>query len=251
MKDPQAPQTTRARPAIAPGYRISAAMLCLAGANVLALGAAPDPAAPPAPAAYPAMAPLEQYLMPRDAEIALARTAGPEAVTRDAAVLVLGRGGYEIAVPGRNGFVCAVQRAWASLIDDPEFWNPKMRAPLCWNAAAARYCVPLMVKKTQLVLAGKSKAEIAAGIRAALGGGEFPPLGAGAMCFMISRDGYLNDGAGHWHPHLMFFLHGEPASAWGADLPGSPVMALADDLDDVTVFLVPVRKWSDGSVDTR
>ncbi len=251
MNNPQPPQTTRARPAIGPGGRLSAALLGLVGASVLALGTAPGRAETPAPASYPAMAPIAQYLMPRDAEIALARSAGPEAVTRDAEVLVLGPGGYETAVPGHNGFVCAVQRSWAAPIDDPEFWNPKMRAPLCWNAAAARYCVPLMVKKTQLVLAGKSKAEIAAGIRSALDAGEFPPLGAGPMCFMLSRDGYLNDGAGHWHPHLMFFMHREPAAAWGANLPGSPVMAIGDDLDQVTTFLVPVKKWSDGSPDAH
>ncbi|MGB6026827.1 MAG: hypothetical protein WBG40_16650, partial [Candidatus Sulfotelmatobacter sp.] len=63
-------------------------------------------------AKYPNMAPLEQYLMDRDAEIALARTAAPEAISRDADVLVLGRHGYETAVKGKNGFVCVVDRNW-------------------------------------------------------------------------------------------------------------------------------------------
>ena len=203
---------------------------------------------PPAAPAYPAMAPLDQYLMPRDAEIALARSAGPESITRDAEVLVLGPHGYETAVPGHNGFVCAVQRSWAAPLDDPEFWNPKMRAPNCWNAAAAKYFIPLMREKTKLVLAGKSLTEIATGIRAALASGEIPALEPGGMCFMMSRTGYLNDGAGHWHPHLMFFSH-EDAAVWGANLPGSPVLAITDDLDHVTTFLVPVHHWSDGTVD--
>jgi hypothetical protein len=57
------------------------------------------------------MAPLDQYLMvDRDAEIAMARSAAPEAISRDAYVLVLGRHGYETAVKGKNGFVCVVER---------------------------------------------------------------------------------------------------------------------------------------------
>ncbi len=247
MTGPKASPMTPARPG-RPAARRSAAVKCLACAGIVAALAAPCRADPPAPAAYPTMAPLAQYLMPRDAEIALARSAGPGAVTRDAEVLVLGLRGYETAVPGHNGFVCAVQRSWAAPLDDPEFWNPKLRAPNCWNAAASRYFIPLMVEKTRLVLAGKSKAEIAAGIRAALAARGIPPLGPDGMCFMMSKAGNLNDRAGHWHPHLMFFAHAAPA-AWGANLPGSPVLAITDDLDHVTTFLVPVPKWSDGSAD--
>jgi hypothetical protein len=242
-------QTARAYADRFPGALLAAALKCLAGASLLALVSADCGANPPPRNPYPAMAPLAQYLMPRDAEIALARSAGPESVTRDAEVLVLGPHGYETAVPGRNGFVCAVQRSWAAPVDDPEFWNPSDRSPICWNSAAARYCVPLMVGKTRLVLAGKSRAEIAAGIRAALGAGEFPPLGPGAMCFMMSQGGHLNDEAGPWHPHLMFFLAQEPAAAWGADLPGSPVISSIDAVDKVTTFMVPVRRWSDGTWD--
>ena len=64
---------------------------------------------------YPKMGPPEQYLMDRDAEIALARSAAPEFISSDATVVVLGRQGYETAVHGKNGFVCAVERAWMNL----------------------------------------------------------------------------------------------------------------------------------------
>jgi hypothetical protein len=74
---------------------------------------------------YPTMAPLDQYLMDRDAEIAMARSAAPESVSKDAKVLVLGRHGYETAVEGKNDFVCLVGRMWAAMKEDPEFWNPK------------------------------------------------------------------------------------------------------------------------------
>jgi len=71
---------------------------------------------------YPSMAPLDQYLITdRNAEIDLARTAAPPAISRDATVMVLGRHGYETALEGKNGFVCMVERAWMGPFDSPEF----------------------------------------------------------------------------------------------------------------------------------
>ena len=62
---------------------------------------------------YPSMAALNEYLMPdRNAEIALARSAAPDSISRDAKILVLGPHGYETAVEGKNGFVCVVERGW-------------------------------------------------------------------------------------------------------------------------------------------
>jgi hypothetical protein len=107
---------------------------------------------------YPNMAPVEQYMMERDAEIALALSAAPPSISRDAEVMVLGRHGYEIAVKGKNGFVCMVERGWTAGVDDPVFWNPKIRGPICFNPPAARFNVPITVKKTELILSGRSKA---------------------------------------------------------------------------------------------
>jgi hypothetical protein len=203
-----------------------------------------------AKAPYPSMAPLDQYLMAdRNAEIALARSAAPAAISIDAEVLVLGRHGYETAVKGKNGFVCMVERSWTAGIDDPDFWNPKLRAPICLNPAAARSYLPLTVKKTELVLAGQSKAQMVESIKASLDKKELPTPESGAMCYMMSKEGYLSDHDGHWHPHLMFFVSQTDAVTWGADLPGSPILALNDSLDRLTVFLIPVAKWSDGTAD--
>jgi hypothetical protein len=197
---------------------------------------------------YPSMAPLDQYLMAdRNAEIALARSAAPESISRDAEVMVLGRHGYETAVKGKNGFVCVVERSWTAGIDDPEFWNPKLRGPICFNAPAARSYLPLTIKKTEWLLAGQSKAQIFESIKSGLDKKELPPLEPGAMCYMLSKQGYLNDRAGHWHPHLMFFVPQADAQTWGAGLPGSPILATEDPQDRLTVFLIPVGKWSDGT----
>ena len=162
--------------------------------------------------------------------------------------MVLGRHGYETAVKGKNGFVCIVWRSWAAGIDDPDFWNPKLRAPVCLNSAGARFNIPLTIKRTELILAGRSKAQVFEDLKAAFDRKEMPPLESGAMCFMLSKQGYLSDRGGHWHPHLMFFVPLTEPASWGAGLPGSPVVvAFTDTQERHTVFLVPVAKWSDGT----
>src|SRR5580693_4819442 len=106
-------------------------------------------------APYPAMAPLDRYLAPdENSEVALARSAAPASISDAAEVMVLRRDGYATAVKGKNGFVCIVERSWAKPTDDQEFWNAKIRAPHCFNPAAARTVLPIFIKKTKLVLAG-------------------------------------------------------------------------------------------------
>ena len=166
-------------------------------ALMFVLGAAWHVVAQDAKALYPNMAPVDQYLIEdRNSEIALARSAAPESISRDAEVLILGRHGYETAIPGKNGFVCIVERSWTAPIDDPNFWNPKLRGPICFNAAAARSYLPRTIKKTDLILAGRTKAQMVENITAAIDKKELPAMEPGAMCYMLSKQGYLSDSAG-------------------------------------------------------
>ena len=215
---------------------------------LIMLGAAWQGVAKDSKTPYPKMAPLDQYLMERSAEIALARSAGPPAIAQDADVLVFGKHGYETAVHGKNGFVCMVERSWSAPLNDPNFWNPKLRGPICLNPAAARSYLPLVMKKTQLVLAGRSEAEMAKEVSAAIDSGKLPKMEPGAMSYMLSKEGDLGNG-GPWHPHIMFFTTLCEPGAWGADLPGSPVLSSKDDSDRLTIFMIPVKKWSDGTAD--
>jgi hypothetical protein len=199
---------------------------------------------------YPTMAPLEQYLMPdRDAEIALARTAAPKSISGDASVMVLDRQhGYVTAVKGRNGFVCIVERAWTSPFDDPGFWNPKNRSPICYNPAAARSVLLYTLKRTELVLAGLTKPQILDRIKAAVARKELPAPEPGAMSYMLSKEQYLNDAVGRWYPHLMFHIPKVDGATWGANLEGSPVLFNPREMaEPETIFLVRVGKWSDGT----
>jgi Putative zinc-finger len=201
--------------------------------------------------AYPSMASVEQYLMPdRNAEIALARSAAPEAISSDAKILTLGWRGYETAIEGKNGFVCMVERSWMSPFNSAQFWNPKVRVPLCFNPAAARTILPLTIKRTEMVLAGLSKAQMIETIKAGFDNKELPIPEPGAMCYMMSRAGYLNDALGHFVPHLMFYFPLTDKSSWGADLPDSPVTLnpqFRDGPEAITEFVIAVGKWSDGT----
>jgi hypothetical protein len=196
---------------------------------------------------YPSMAPLEQYLMPRDAEIALARSAAPRAISRDATVLVLGRKGYETAVKGENGFVCVVERSWGADFDDSEFWNPKIRGAVCYNPPAARSVFPARAKRQEMILAGLSKTQVFDGIKTAFDRKELPNPEPGSMCYMMSKEAYLNDRGRHDLAHLMFEVPRIDDAAWGANLPNSPVLGGAEDPEPFSEFIVPVGKWSDGT----
>jgi hypothetical protein len=213
---------------------------------LIVFGTAYQSTAQDAAVRYPTMAPVEQYLMDRPAEIDLARSAAPESVSHDAEVRVLGRYGFETAVPGKNGFVCIVERSWTSTAD-PDFWNPKVRTPICYNPAAAHSLLPRNVKRTELILAGRTKTQTDEAIVAAVDKRELPAMEPGAMCYMMSKQGYGGDTVPHWPSHVMFFYSGINPATWGANLPGSPVMAVSDDREKLTEFAVAVQKWSDGT----
>lgn len=210
------------------------------------LGSPPAIAAPPA---YPSMAPIEQYRSANVSdEVALARSAAPPSISHDAEILTLGVRGYDVAASGKNGFACIVQRSWANDFRDAEFWNPKVRAPICFNPAAARSVLPEYLKRTQWVLSGASRTELLEREKSAIAAKEITVPETGAMCYMMSKHGYLGDNVGGpWHPHLMFFLPPTAAAQLGANQPGSPVITFPPDILPVSIFLVPVAKWSDGT----
>jgi hypothetical protein len=212
---------------------------------------------------YPKMAPVDQYLMERNAEILLARSAAPDSISRDATVLILGRQGYETAVQGKNGFVCMVERSWMEAFDSPEFWNPKVRGAECLNRQAARSILPIADLRTRMVLAGHSKTEIVSALKAAFDKKQLPALENGNIVFMMSKSAYLYDEGDHNGPHLMFFTALKDGKDWGAGASGSPVVSgpywflssfltskepsPAKGLPPILVFAVEVAKWSDGT----
>ncbi len=217
-------------------------------------------AAQNASTSYTQMAPIDAYLMTdRSAEIALARSAAPESISRAATILVLNRTGFETAIEGSNGFVCLVERGWNGPFGWPEIWNPKIRAAACLNPQAARSILPTSLLRAKLVLAGRSRADILSALKDAYAKQQLPPLEDGAMAYMLAKDAYLTDEGGHNLPHLMFYTELQDGSDWGSGMEGSPVLAspfwyftpeakeAASALPQVLVFLVALNNWSDGT----
>jgi hypothetical protein len=178
--------------------------------------------------------------------MALARSAAPESISRDAEILILGRHGFETALKGKNGFVCIVERSWTSA-PDADFWNPKVRTPICYNAAAARSYLLRNLKRTDLILAGRAKDQVDQIIVAAVDKKELPAMEPGAMCYMMSKQGYGGDTVKHWPAHLMFYFPQTDLAIWGAGLTGSPIIGLTDTQEHVTTFVIAVQLWSDGT----
>jgi hypothetical protein len=205
------------------------------------------------------MAPIEAYLMDRAQEIALAKSAAPNSIAKNATVLVMTRTGYETAVTGTNGFVCRVARGFGGAFDWAERWNPKIRGAECLNPQAARSVMPFSQICTAMILAGRTTAETIDRIRTALRTKEIPPLESGAMSYMMSKSSYLTDEGDHDMPHLMFFAAVKDGADWGADATDTPVIggnywfftprheAENASLPTLSVFIVGVGNWSDGT----
>lgn len=199
---------------------------------------------------YPSMAPIGRYMMERNAEIALARSAAPESISRDAEVLVLGQKGYETAIKGTSGFICIVARSWMSPFTSQEFWNPKIRGPECYNPPAAESFLPYAVKETVLALSGLSKSQIRDGIKDAVDKKELGAPAAGSLIYMMSKDAYFTDNNNPIFCHLMFDLPSMKGAEWGANQEGTPVFFQQLDPAPVTEFYVVMGKCSDGSPGT-
>ena len=203
-----------------------------------------------APSLYASMAPAAEYMMgSRVEEIALARSAAPASISGDAEILVLGAHGYETAVKGKNGFVCLVERSWDADFNDPVFWNPHIRGADCLNPEAARTVLPHFRQRASWALAGLSKADMMARANAEISAHTYILPGPGAVAFMMSKEQRVADQNPHWHPHLMFFVANVNDAAWGANFDGSPVVMGVSGSDPIKTFLVPVKKWSDGTPD--
>jgi hypothetical protein len=199
------------------------------------------------------MAPLSQYMMNPAAEVALARSAAPPAISKGATIMVLGAHGYTVAKKGQNGFTCIVERGWMVPFGRTAFWSAKMIAPTCYNAAAARTVLVYTFKRTEMALAGASKAQIQDRIVAAINAKALPTPAPSSMAYMMSKSQYLSDGAKAWFPHVMIFTSMDDSAnagaSWGADRLQSPVVFDGQDKmpEPWTCFFIPVAHWSDGT----
>jgi hypothetical protein len=194
-------------------------------------------------AKYP---PLADYLMPRDAEMALARSAAPASVSDRATIEILTRSGYVAAREGDNGFVCMVMRGWSAPTYTPAqfrdlVYDAKVLAPICFDPEASRTVKPYYELRSKLGMEGKTPDQIADAVQAAYVKGELPKRDGVSFAYMWSADQYLASGVGHWHPHMMVFAPYYKNSMMGGHEFGAPLPQVSDDAGTpFTVVVIPV-----------
>jgi hypothetical protein len=190
--------------------------------------------------------PIGEYLMPRDAEIELARTAAPAGISDRATIKILTKSGYEVAHEGDNGVVCMVMRGFSAPTYTPAqfrtlVYDPTVHAPICFTAPAARTAMPYYELRTKLAIAGKTPDQIAEIVQAAYIKGELPRRDTVTFAYMWSAHQHLGPGIGAWRPHMMVFAPYSDNSMVGGNEFGSPLPQVTDDAGTpFSVIVVPV-----------
>jgi len=190
--------------------------------------------------------PIDRYLMPRDAELALARTAAPPSLSERATIKVLTRSGFVVAHQGNNGAVCMVMRGFSAPTFTPAqfrdlVYDPTVRAPICFTAPAAKVAMPYYELRTALALAGKGPDEIAEAVKAAYTRGTLPRREGVTIAYMWSAHQHLASGIGAWHPHVMLFAPNYDNAMVGGHPFGSLLPQVTDDAGTpFTVIVIPV-----------
>jgi hypothetical protein len=190
--------------------------------------------------------PIADYLMPRDAEIALARSAAPPVIADRASVKVLTKTGYEVASQGDNGAVCLVMRGFSGPTYTPAafrglVYDPTVHSPICFAAPAARTVLPYYELRTRLAMAGRSPDQIAEALQAAYVKGELPRRDGAAFAYMFSAHQHLGPGIGAWRPHVMVFVPYADAATVGATPFGDALPQVTDDAGTpFAVVVIPV-----------
>lgn len=201
--------------------------------------------------------PTADYLLDRAEEIALARSAGPEAVSSGATILVLAETGeYEIAEVGSNGWSCFVGRGWSGpapirdgrRVLSPENFEPHRLGPQCFNALASETVLAWHRFTTRLFLAGEDAESVEDRVQGALESGELSVPQPGAMSYMLSSGQHLNDRMGSWNPHFMFYTpYADGAELFGTDRITTDAPFVTDAGGPWATTTVVAARFSDGS----
>lgn len=190
--------------------------------------------------------PISEYLMPRDAEIALAKSAAPSNISDHATIKLLTKSGFEVAQQGDNGNVCLVMRGFSAPSFTPApfrdlVYDPTVHAPICFTKPAAQTALPYYELRTKLAIAGKTPDEIGKAVRAAYAKGELPKRDAVTFAYMWSAHQHLASGIGAWHPHMMVFAPNYDNSMVGGNEFASLLPQVTDDAGTpFTVVVIPV-----------
>ncbi len=139
-----------------------------------------------------------RVMLPRDEEIALARSAAPPGFARNARIWVFTGTSYVVGEAGTGGAACYVGRNW-----------PESLEPHCFDPEGAETILPIEIRRVELRAAGKDSVEVERDIAAGLAAGRFRLPRRPALSYMLSSAQRLisDDGkpVGSWRPHIMIY----------------------------------------------
>jgi hypothetical protein len=188
-------------------------------------------------AAAPALPPL----LDREREVTLARSAAPPAISADATVLVLARGGYVVAETGTNGVTCLVDRS-----------DPRALEPHCYDPEGSRTIVRIRLREAELREQGRSEKEIDADVNDGIRTGRLALPSRPAMSYMMSAGQVLYDEGrkvGAWKPHLMIYVPYLKAADLGLGATPSPAAAMVfQEGTALACIVIVVEKFADPGV---
>jgi hypothetical protein len=169
-------------------------------AGVVSVGVLPGIAAAQVP--FDQLPKVLDASMPRDQQISIALSAGPEGVREKATVYVLGPNGYEKAREGSNGVSCLVGR---------HFVKPTETTiePTCYDAEGSRTLLLVDLHSEELRSKGTSEADIKTDIANGYKEGRFKAPSRPGVEYMLSSDNRLgptaDGGTVHFPGHFMFY----------------------------------------------
>jgi hypothetical protein len=132
-------------------------------------------------------------------------------------------------------------RGWAAPTYTPAafrdlVYDPKLRAPICFNPVAVRTVLPYQEFRAKLAMEGKGPDLITQGVQAAYAKGELPKMEAVAFAYMYSAEMYLGPQIGHFHPHMMVYAPYYDNAMLGGNARDTMLPRISD--DDGTPFAV-------------
>jgi hypothetical protein len=133
--------------------------------------------------------------VPREQQISIALSAGPDEIREKATVYVLGPKGYEKAREGSNGVSCIVTRRFASPTETSV-------EPMCYDAEGSQTLLLADLYGEELRSKGTPEADIKAEIANGFKSGRFKAPSKPGIRYMLSSDNRLGPTPDHKTVHV-------------------------------------------------
>jgi hypothetical protein len=179
---------------------------------------------------------LWEASVPRDQQISIALSAGPEEIRDKATVYVLGPKGFEKAREGTNGVNCLVGRHFATPAETTI-------EPMCYDAEGSKTLLLADLYGEELRSKGTPEAEIKTAIADGYKSGRFKTPGKTGIRYMLSDYDRLGPTPDHKTvhvpPHFMFYAPYMTGKDLGFDSNAAAAFLVAPGMPYATIIVFP------------